>query len=86
MILSEATYTARKQHVCDWCITAIAPGERYYRQAYIDYEYGEGFQVWKAHAECDEAHRKSMERFDPDDIDWGTAHARGVAIEKSDWE
>lgn len=49
--LRESTPTARKAHQCDWCYTAIQPGEKYRRSTNI---YDERIYDWVSCLACDD--------------------------------
>jgi hypothetical protein len=71
--IRDAEHTARKVHICDWCVLPILPGERYRRQTYK----WEGRLVSEAwHPECLRAMQDTQ---DPDsDERCSNVHRRGV--------
>ena len=62
-ILSDQTMTCRKAKTCDQCLRLIQVGQRYRKQVYTD----GGFQVYRAHEDCDNAasDHMAMGGYDP---------------------
>lgn len=57
-ILKDDIVTARKRHVCNLCMLAIMPGEKYRSGTVLD---GGEFLQWKEHLECSKCAKETLD-------------------------
>lgn len=75
------TRTARKEHRCDWCFTAIERGESHRRWAGT--EEGQWFSM-RVHLDCRAAMEREWHEWGDDSVSLGERHQRGMTLDETE--